>query len=88
MTRANIYDTMQSEKTTDQKEVLKMVLYVTKQISKKSGNAYFALIADIGYRKLYLNMQTDTLAELCGMSVRELYDIKADEKIEIANTEK
>lgn len=62
-----------------------MVLYVTKQISKKSGNAYFALIADIGYRKLYLNMQTDILAELCGMSVRELYDMDVDDKIEIAS---
>lgn len=42
--------------------------------SKKTGKKCAALIADLGYRKAFLNFDINLIAELLNCSVREVYD--------------
>lgn len=55
----------------DKKKVV-VRMYVSVFQSSR-GNKTFALIADLGYTKKYLSFDTQTLAELLGIPVVELY---------------
>ena len=61
--------------------------YLVKAISK-AGNEYVALYYDIGWRKIYITMKKDEIAELVDMKVRELEEllkqVKLNEPIKVA----
>ena len=66
---------------------MKKNLYVVKKISKKEGRAdftYCQLIADFGYAKRVLTMDSNTISEFCELPLRVLYDLKADEPLKVA----
>lgn len=52
-----------------------MKVVVEVSISKKSGNQYAALVADLGYRKAYLSFDTNLIAEILNCSVRDVFDL-------------
>lgn len=43
-------------------------------VSKKNGEKYAVLVADLGYCRKYLNFKRQDLAELLGLSVFELME--------------
>lgn len=45
---------------------------VRKCHSEKKSRDYVALVADLGYRSLILLFNSAQIAEVCGMSIREL----------------
>lgn len=52
-------------------------LNITVEVQKKknkNGNEYVALVVDLGYRKAVLTFDRSLIAELYGMSIRELYE--------------
>ena len=61
--------------------------YLVKAISK-AGNEYVALYYDIGWRKIYITMKKDEIAELLDIKVRELEEflkqVKLNEPIKVA----
>lgn len=62
-------------------------LYVIKKVSKKEGRedfVYFQLVADLGYAQRVLTIDANVIAEFCELPVRVLYDLKADEKLKVA----
>jgi len=66
---------------------MKKNLYVIKKISRKEGRAdfvYFQLVADFGYAQRVLTMDINIISEFCELPVRVLYDLKADEKLKVA----
>lgn len=40
----------------------------------KDNKQYIALIVDLGYVRKFLSFNPQEIAEICGLSVRELYD--------------
>lgn len=51
-----------------------MRIYIEVFISKKSGKKCAALIYDFGYRKAFLSFDSNLIAEILGISVRDLVD--------------
>lgn len=50
-------------------------LKVTVQKRKnKEDNEYVAMIVDLGYRKAILTVDRGLIAEVCGISIKELYE--------------
>lgn len=57
-------------------------IYVTcRYWTAENGNTfkYFALICDLGYRKIVLSKDKNAIAELLGIPIVELYQMKDDE---------
>ena len=50
-----------------------MILKVVKKFNKEKKQ-YIALVVDLGYAQKYLSFNPQGIAEICGVSVRELYD--------------
>lgn len=50
-------------------------LKVTVQKQKnKEGKEYIVMVADLGYRKAAITFDRSLIAELLGMSIKELYE--------------
>lgn len=56
------------------------VKIVIKGTKSKAGKYYIAIIADLGYRKIFLSTQGyGDIAEILGISAREFQELKATE---------
>lgn len=51
-------------------------LVVEYKQSDKTGKYYYCLSLDLGYRTVALSFEPAVIAEILGVSVREIYDIK------------
>ena len=61
----------------------KVEFYVVKKVGKKSGREYIALECDLGYAVKVLTFDEHLIAELCGVSVRELHSLEIGHKIDL-----
>lgn len=48
-------------------------LFVVRK-TNKNGRLYNALVAKLGYREAFISFDDNLIAELCGVSLRELYE--------------
>jgi len=58
---------------------LKLKLFFKRGVGKKSDKKYNALVLDFGYRKEYLMLAENLIAEILGVSVRELAKVEVGE---------
>lgn len=60
------------------------MFYVVKKMSKNE-NEYIVLYADLGYRKINLTFDRNTIAEILGVAVVKLNDLPLDKpyKVEV-----
>lgn len=58
-------------------------MYVVKKLSKKTGNPYTALWADLGERQIIVTMDRNVIMSLGDLSPRALDALETDTRIEI-----
>lgn len=62
-------------------------LFVTCKRSKKSGDLFWALVCDLGYRQVYLSFDPMVISEIMNWTPRSLENIKEGEKVELVTWE-
>lgn len=53
-------------------------IFAKRAVSKKTSNAYWAVIVDYGYKKKTVCIGDTDVAEFLGISVSALYSLKSD----------
>lgn len=62
---------------------MKITMYVVKKLSKKTGNPYTALWADLGERQIIVTMDKNVIMSLADLSPRGLDELAVDNRIDI-----
>lgn len=62
-----------------------MKFYVVRELSKKSGKEFIALVVDLGYRKVPVVFDYPSIAEISGLSYQELYAMKLHDTIYVGD---
>lgn len=58
-----------------------MKFYLVKNVSKKSGKEYTALVLDLGYRQVFISFDLVVISEVSGLSFQEIYALSSGAKV-------